>query len=212
MKLEVDIYKKLKEFDLNVHFMVEDECVGLMGPSGSGKSMTLKCIAGIETPDSGRIVYNDKIFFDSEKKINLTPQKRNVGYLFQSYALFENMDVYHNIECGLKAHQKDHIDERIEEMLKLFHISELSKRYPRQLSGGEKQRVALARVFAYEPDIMLLDEPFSALDEDLKLELRKELNQLLKQYRNPVIFVSHNQKEVNEICDQQYKIRRGELL
>ena len=212
MKLEVDIFKRLKEFNLRIHFIVEDECVGFMGSSGSGKSMTLKCIAGIETPDWGRIVYNDKVFYDSERKINLPPQDRHIGYLFQSYALFDNMDVYHNIECGLKAHKKNNIQQRIQDMMELFHISELSQRYPRQLSGGEKQRVALARVFAYEPDIILLDEPFSALDEDLKEDLKKELIRILKKYKKPVLFVSHNQEEVNQICQRQYKIRRGDLI
>lgn len=212
MKLEVDIYKKLKNFDLSVNFTVNDECLGFMGSSGSGKSMTLKCIAGIETPDRGRIVLNDQVLFDSEKRIHLPPQQRHIGYLFQSYALFLNMDVYHNIACGLKAHKEKNIDQRVDEMLHLFQIEDLKTRYPLQLSGGEKQRVALARVFAYSPDVLLLDEPFSAIDEDLKENLMNELIQILKQYQKPVIFVSHNQEEVNQICQKQLKIKTGEIV
>ena len=166
--LEVQIYKKLAEFDLDVSFQVNDNISGLMGASGSGKSMTLKCIAGIETPDQGRIVLNDRVLFDSEKKINVPIQKRNVGYMFQSYALFPNMDVYENISVGLRARKVNDVDIVVRKVMKQFQISELASRYPKQLSGGQRQRVALARLMAYEPDVLLLDEPFSALDEDLK--------------------------------------------
>ena len=171
--LEVQIYKKLAEFDLDVSFQVDDYILGLMGASGSGKSMTLKCIAGIETPDQGRIVLNGRVLFDSEKKINVPIQKRNVGYMFQSYALFPNMNVYENI--------------------------------------GQRQRVALARLMAYEPDVLLLDEPFSALDEDLKEDLLQELKSEL-QISKPVIFVSHDKEEVNYLCDLKYKIKQGEII
>lgn len=207
--LEVEIYKKLKSFDLDVKFTLGKECIGLTGRSGSGKSMTLKCIAGIETPDRGRIVYQGKVLFDSEKKINLSAQKRNIGYLFQSYALFDNMNVYQNIACGLKAHHVVEKEKRIQEMLDLFHINELRERYPRQLSGGEKQRVALARIFAYPPEVLLLDEPFSAIDEELKEGLKIELIQMIKRYQIPVIFVSHNKEEVNQFCQKKLIIRSG---
>ncbi|MGN1182756.1 MAG: ATP-binding cassette domain-containing protein [Faecalibacillus sp.] len=211
MVLEVHIFKKLKEFDLNVDLTVDKECLGLMGNSGGGKSMTLKCIAGIEIPDSGYIKLDDKVLFDSKNNINLSPQERNIGYLFQSYALFDHMDVYHNIECGLKAHQIKNRKQIINQMLSLFHIEELEKRYPHQLSGGQKQRVALARVLAYSPDVLLLDEPLSALDEELKKNLKKELLSILRHYQKPVIFVSHNQDEINQICQRQVKIKKGEI-
>lgn len=155
--LEVQIYKKLAEFDLDVSFQVHDNISGLMGASGSGKSMTLKCIAGIETPDQGRIVLNDRVLFDSEKKINVPIQKRNVGYMFQSYALFPNMDVYENISVGLRARKVNDVDIVVRKVMKQFQISELASRYPKQLSGGQRQRVALARLMAYEPDVLLLD-------------------------------------------------------
>ena len=199
--LEVQIYKKLAEFDLDVSFQVDDYILGLMGASGSGKSMTLKCIAGIETPDQGRIVLNGRVLFDSEKKINVPIQKRNVGYMFQSYALFPNMNVYENIAFGLK----------VQNLPQQFRVFELASRYPKQLSGGQRQRVALARLMAYEPDVLLLDEPFSALDEDLKEDLLQELKSEL-QISKPVIFVSHDKEEVNELCDLKYKIKQGEII
>ena len=209
--LEVQIYKKLAEFDLDVSFQVNDNILGLMGASGSGKSMTLKCIAGIETPDQGRIVLNDRVLFDSEKKINVPIQKRNVGYMFQSYALFPNMDVYENISVGLRARKVKDVDIVVRKVMKQFKISELASRYPKQLSGGQRQRVALARLMAYEPDVLLLDEPFSALDEDLKEDLLRELKSEL-QISKPVVFVSHNKEEVNELCDFKYKIKQGEIV
>lgn len=209
--LIVQIYKKLAEFDLDVSFQVNDNILGLMGASGSGKSMTLKCIAGIETPDQGRIVLNDRVLFDSEKKINVPIQKRNVGYMFQSYALFPNMNVYENISVGLRARKVKDVDIVAQKVMKQFQISELASRYSKQLSGGQRQRVALARLMAYEPDVLLLDEPFSALDEDLKEDLLRELKSEL-QISKPVIFVSHNKEEVNELCDFKYKIKQGEIV
>ena len=209
--LEVQIYKKLAEFDLDVSFQVNNNILGLMGASGSGKSMTLKCIAGIETPDHGRIVLNNRVLFDSEKKINVPIQKRNVGYMFQSYALFPNMNVYENISVGLKARKVKDVDIVVQKVMQQFRIRELASRYPKQLSGGQRQRVALARLIAYEPELLLLDEPFSALDEDLKEDLLSELKSEL-QISKPVIFVSHNKEEVNELCDFKYKIKQGEII
>lgn len=209
--LEVQIYKKLAEFDLDVSFQVDDNILGFMGASGSGKSMTLKCIAGIETPDQGRIVLNGRVLFDSEKKINVPIQKRNVGYMFQSYALFPNMNVYENISVGLRARKVKDVDIVVQKVMQQFRIFELASRYPKQLSGGQRQRVALARLMAYEPDVLLLDEPFSALDEDLKEDLLQKLKSEL-QISKPVIFVSHDKEEVNKLCDLKYKIKQGEII
>ena len=209
--LEVQIYKKLAEFDLDASFQVDDNILGLMGASGSGKSMTLKCIAGIETPDQGRIVLNGRVLFDSEKKINVPIQKRNVGYMFQSYALFPNMNVYENISVGLRARKVKDVDIVVQKVMQQFRIFELASRYPKQLSGGQRQRVALARLMAYEPDVLLLDEPFSALDEDLKEDLLQELKSEL-QISKPVIFVSNDKEEVNYLCDLKYKIKQGEII
>lgn len=208
--LEVQIYKKLAEFDLDVSFQVDDIVLGLMGASGSGKSMALKCIAGIETPGRGRIVLNNRVLFDSEKKINVSIQKRNVGYMFQNYALFPNMNVYENICTGLKARKVKNIDKMVSKVMNQFQIQELATRYPRQLSGGQRQRVALARLMAYDPDVLLFDEPFSALDEDLKGDLIQELKRELQIFK-PVIFVSHNKEEVNALCDLKYKMKQGKI-
>lgn len=214
MYLEVDIYKKLHEFDLDVHFKVDDICLGIMGPSGSGKSMTLKCIAGIETPDKGKIVLGDRVLFDSEKKINLTPQQRNVGYMFQNYALFPNMTVYDNIVAPLKARKinKNTIHDLALQVMKDIHIEGLEKRYPRQLSGGQKQRVALARLLVYDAEVILLDEPFSALDEDLKENLLEEMKMRLNAYHRPVVFVSHNKEEIKILSQDTYKIKKGKMV
>ena len=210
MAIQVNIEKNFKDFSLKSKFESNTSATGILGASGSGKSMTLRCIAGIETPDQGKIVLNDRVLFDSEKKINIPIQKRNVGYMFQSYALFPNMSVYENISVGLKARKVKDVDIVVKKVMQQFQISELASRYPKQLSGGQRQRVALARLMAYEPDVLLLDEPFSALDEDLKEDLLKELKSEL-QISKPVIFVSHNKEEVNYLCDLKYKIKQGEI-
>ena len=180
--LKVDIQKELKEFDLDVDFELRNGRLGILGPSGCGKSMTLKSIAGIVTPDEGVvsvITNEERTYFDSGKKINLKPQSRNVGYLFQNYALFPNMTVEENIAIGLS---KENQEKTVSEMIKRFHLNGLEKRYPRQLSGGQQQRVALARILAYGPDVILLDEPFSAMDTFLKEQLRIELLNSLKDF------------------------------
>ena len=210
--LKVNIKKELKEFELNVNFELKNGCLGILGPSGCGKSMTLKSIAGIETPDEGIIsltTNEETTYFDSDKKINLKPQKRNVGYLFQNYALFPNMTVEENIACGLP---KDHDERIVSEMIKHYHLEGLEKRYPRQLSGGQQQRVALARILAYSPDVILLDEPFSAMDTFLKEQLRIELANLLKDYDGFSILVTHDRDEAFQFCDELIVIDKGEII
>lgn len=213
MKLEVDIYIKLTEYDLDIHFSTTEDGFGLMGASGSGKSMILKCIAGIQTPDQGRIVLNDQVLFDSEKKIDLPPQRRHVGYLFQNYALFENMNVKQNIGAPLRAKHlpKDEIEKKVNEIMKDFHIENLALRYPRALSGGQKQRVALARLLVYDTNLVLLDEPFSALDEHLKGQLLLETKNKLTNYHKSFIFVSHSPKEMEAMVKNIKRIERGKL-
>lgn len=213
MKLEVDIYIKLTEYDLDIHFSTTEDGFGLMGASGSGKSMILKCIAGIQTPDQGRIVLNDQVLFDSEKKIDLPPQRRHVGYLFQNYALFENMNVKQNIGAPLRAKHlpKDEIEKKVNEIMKDFHIENLALRYPRALSSGQKQRVALARLLVYDTNLVLLDEPFSALDEKLKGQLLLETKNKLTNYHKSFIFVSHSLKEMEAMVKNIKRIERGKL-
>ena len=193
--LKVNIQKKLKEFDLDVDFKLKKGCLGILGPSGCGKSMTLKSIAGIVDPDNGIVsltMDKETVYFDSDRKINLKPQKRNVGYLFQNYALFPNMTVEENVAIGLSKNDDEKI---VTEMIKRFHLEGLEKRYPRQLSGGQQQRVALARILAYGPDVILLDEPFSALDTYLKEQLRIELVNMLKDSYGFSILVTHDRDE-----------------
>ena len=213
MGLYVNIAKRLNQFNLQVEFNLENSLTGLMGASGSGKSMTLKCIAGIELPDSGKIVLDGKVLFDSEAKVNLPPQKRNVGYLFQSYALFPNMNVVENILCGLQAKglSDAEANARAQKLVEKFKLQCLEKSYPRQLSGGQKQRVALARLLAAEPEVILLDEPFSALDEDLKEDLQRELRAALAEFGGVALLVSHNKSEIKKLCKSAYVIKQGQV-
>ena len=207
--LKVNIQKKLKEFDLDVDFELKKGCLGILGPSGCGKSMTLKSIAGIVTPDNGFISLNDQTYFDSNGKINLKPQVRNVGYLFQNYALFPNMTVEENVAIGLS---KNHNENTVSEMIKRFHLEGLEKRYPRELSGGQQQRVALARIMAYGPDVILLDEPFSAMDSFLKEQLRLELVKLLNDFDGFSVLVTHNRDEVFQFCDELIILDQGRVI
>ena len=189
MSLYVDIEKRLGAFRLQSKFEVADETLALLGASGCGKSVTLKCIAGIMTPDRGRIVLNGRVLFDSEKKIDLTPQQRRVGYLFQQYALFPNMTVEQNILCGIREGRRSEKRALAAEKIRMFRLEGLEKKHPAQLSGGQQQRVALARILCSEPQAILLDEPFSALDSYLKWEL--ELGELLGAFDGPILWVSH---------------------
>jgi cbiO: cobalt ABC transporter, ATP-binding protein len=208
MSLKVNIKKRLGNFNLDVAFETERGVFAILGASGCGKSMTLKCIAGIETPDEGRIELNGRVLYDSAKKINLTPQKRHVGYMFQDYALFPNMTVEQNIKAGMGKHPEE---EKVRSYINRFRLEGLEKHYPAQLSGGQKQRVAMARMIASEPDILLLDEPFSALDSYLKWELEQEMRDMLAEVQKPVLFVSHNRDEVYRLCSMVSCIDHGKM-
>ena len=209
MVLSVDIRKKLGDFLLDIQFTVEDGVFALLGASGCGKSMTLKCIAGIETPDSGKIILDDQVLFDSSRKINLPPQKRKVGYMFQDYALFPNMTVEQNIGIGMGKRPNQNI---IKSYIDKFHLQGLEKQYPSQLSGGQKQRTAMARMLASQPNLILLDEPFSALDSYLKWKLERQTKEILKEAGKPAVFVSHNRDEVYRLCDMVGCVDQGKLV
>lgn len=195
------IKKTLSGFTLDVDIKTEYRVTALRGASGCGKSMTLRCIAGVVKPDEGYIELNGKVLFDSEKKINLPPQKRKVGFLFQDYALFPNMTVRQNIMRGARDKSRREKIIIAEEMAKKFRIDSHLDKYPHQLSGGEKQRCALARIFAGTPDILMLDEPFAALDSHLREELEIELEMLFDRFTKPILYVSHNYDEVRKLCD-----------
>lgn len=208
--IQAKIHKSLGNFQLNLSFASSSRRIGILGASGCGKSMTLKCIAGIERPDSGRIAVNGKILYGSAEKIFLKPQVRRVGYLFQNYALFPTMTVEQNIAVGLKGN-KAQICQRTAQMIRRFRLQGLEKQIPGQLSGGQQQRVALARILAYEPEVILLDEPFSALDMYLRDQLQRELMELLEHYAGLVILVSHNRDEVYRMSEELLIMENGTL-
>lgn len=225
MSMSIDAQVKLTSplrgdcFILDVAFDVCDgEILGLLGPSGSGKSMTLKCISGIIRPDRGRIMLNEKILFDSAQKLDVPTRERNVGYLFQSYALFPYMTVSRNIACGIRRREGESGSEWKKRgralsirYMELLHIGQYDSRYPHQLSGGQQQRVALARLLASEPSAILLDEPFSALDNELKDAIDSELKSTLLSANCPVLFVSHNAMEIERYCSRTLAIANGSL-
>ncbi|KIR02171.1 molybdate ABC transporter, ATPase component [Lachnospiraceae bacterium TWA4] len=212
MALDVQIKKKLGNFHLDIKMENISGKLGILGASGCGKSMTLKCIAGIEKPDEGKILLNDRVLFDSKKRINLKPQVRNVGYLFQNYALFPNMTVSENIGIGIQEKNKEKRQEIIARQLKQFHLEGLGDRYPTQLSGGQQQRVALGRIMAYNPDVILLDEPFSALDSFLKEILQEQLIETLQDYHGDILMVTHSRDEVYQFCEKLMCIQNGKSI
>ena len=209
MALSVNIEKKIGNFYLEMHFEAENEVMSLLGASGCGKSMTLKCIAGIEKPDKGKIILNGETLFDSEKRINLPPQKRKVGYLFQQYALFPNMTVEQNIACGVR--NKNKREEITHSLIQSMNLEGMEKKKPYQLSGGQQQRVALARILANEPEVLLLDEPFSALDSYLRFQLEREVQKIIREFGKTVILVSHDRDEVFRLTDSIGIMADGKL-
>ena len=213
MSLEVHIEKKLDGFTLRADFAAGNSSTALLGASGCGKSMTLRCIAGIVKPDRGRILLDGRVLFDSEKHIDLPPQQRGVGLLFQNYALFPNMTVEQNLLCGLKA-EKDPAARRTAcaEMLKAMRLESLAKRYPAQLSGGQQQRTALARILVGKPRILMLDEPFSALDSYLREEVEGEVGSLLANFAGTALLVTHNRDEAYRLCRDMIILNEGQVL
>ena len=212
MSICVDIEKKLGSFTLRVKFQAEDETLALLGASGCGKSMTLRCIAGIEKPDRGKIILDGVTLFDSETGINLSPQARRTGFLFQNYALFPNMTVLQNIKTGAKR-EKDSQKQNnmVQSVIERFDLAELTDRYPHQLSGGQQQRVALARILVSSPKILLLDEPFSALDSHLRFRLEQEVKEVIRQFGKTVILVSHDRDEVYRMSDKIALMESGRI-
>ena len=213
MSLIVDIHRALGSFTLDVSFEAENGVTCLLGASGCGKSFTLKCIAGIEKPDSGHIELDGVVLFDSEKHINLPPQKRQVGYLFQNYALFPNMTVRQNILCGLhREKSREEKERKLTEMLRLMQLEGLENHRPSQLSGGQQQRVALARILVNEPRMLMLDEPFSALDAHLRDSLKIELRDMLQRFGHEVLMVTHSREEAYNMSRRIAVMDQGRLL
>lgn len=208
MSLYVDIKKRCGDFTLQASFEADTdkEMFAILGASGCGKSLTLKCIAGIEKPDAGVIKLDDTVFFDSSKKINIPTRKRGIGYLFQDYALFPNMTVFQNIMCG--ANDKKITNEYIEK----FFLEGKENLYPAQLSGGQKQRVALARMLSQSPRLVMFDEPFSALDNYLKSQLEREVMNVMEAFGKGGIFVSHDRNEVYRLTDRIAVMDNGGIV
>ncbi len=211
--LFVDIVKKLPGFRLEVCFNGDSNTLGFLGGSGAGKSMILRCIAGIETPTKGRIVLNGRVLFDSEKGINLPSRDRRIGFLMQNYALFPHLTVMQNIAFGLpKGLSPLAIKQQVQAQLQAVQLEGLENRYPHQLSGGQQQRVALARALAIKPEALLLDEPFSALDTYLRHQLQEQLIETLSTYSGVTLFVTHNLEEAYEVCQQLLVMSQGQII
>ena len=208
--LVVDIQKQLKSFSLETSF-ITFETLGLLGASGAGKSMLLRCIAGLETPSCGRIVLNGRVLFDSKQGIDLPSGDRRIGFLFQNYALFPHLSVSQNIGFGLQHLSKLERTRRVNEQIALMQLSGLENRYPQQLSGGQQQRVALARALAIQPEAILLDEPFSALDTHLRSQLEKQLIETLSTHQGVTLFVTHNLEEVYRVCKNLLVLSAGKI-
>lgn len=223
MKIQITLKKILRaherEFRLNVDFCCTDAISVIFGSSGAGKSVTLQAIAGLITPDSGLISLDERVLFDSARKINLPPQQRKVGYLFQDYALFPHLTVVKNV--GFSRRQvviknpettPNHVPGySLGELLEIFELQDLTSSYPRQLSGGQKQRVALARALFAKPDLLLLDEPFAALDPLLRHRMRQELLQIQSRFQLPLIIITHDPDDVAVFTDTVFLFEQGEM-
>lgn len=212
MGLEVDIEKQLESYALRVLFRANDEPLSILGASGAGKSMTLRCVAGLERPDRGRIVLNERVLFDSEKKIDLPARERRVGIVFQRYALLPNMTVEENIGFGLEHLPRAERNAKVQKYIRDAHLQGLERRLPGQISGGEQQRVALARALAGDPEALLLDEPLSALDTYLRQVVERQLAQTLAARRGTTLFVTHNIDEAYRIGSEMLVLSRGQVV
>lgn len=213
MSLEVDIRKSFSDFNLDIRFKAGRESVGFLGASGSGKSMTLKCIAGILTPDEGIIVLDGVPLFDSDKKINVPPRRRKTGYMFQGADLFPNMTAAQNILCVMKdGHSRSEKRKKVTDILAVMGLDGLQHRYPSELSGGQQQRVSLARILMSEPRVLMLDEPFSALDSFLRWQLEQELSVILKDFDGTSLLISHNRDEAYRLCNRVAVISNGAVI
>lgn len=210
--LSVEIKKPLAVFELDVTLQAGSQPLGLLGASGSGKSMTLRCIAGLETPAQGSIILNGRVLFDAQKGVNLPSQQRRVGLVFQNYALFPHMTVAENITFGLQQVSRLEQQRRLAEQVVAMQLQGLENCYPQQLSGGQQQRVALARALVVEPDILLLDEPFSALDTHLRHQVERQLRDTLATYKGVTLFVTHNIEEAYRVCADLVVLAKGQVV
>ena len=211
MSIKAEIRKKLAGFTLDISLESQEGVIGLLGPSGCGKTMTIRCIAGIEQPDEGFIEINGRVVFDSKRKINIPARNRRTGIMFQNYALFPHMSVKRNLETGILKEAKTAREERIYKVCEMLQITEHLKKYPRELSGGQQQRVALGRILVMEPEIIMLDEPFSALDRSMRINLEDKICEVLKEFEKSVIYISHDPDEIYGYCDSVALFENGRI-
>lgn len=206
MSINLSIKKKLKYFNIDISFSCPDNRIlVIIGPSGSGKTTIIRMLAGLEKPDEGIISFDNHIWFDSENRINLSAQKRRTGYVFQDYTLFPHLNLYKN--AAFAAADRKEVDD----LLELFRIKHLCKRKPHMVSGGERQRCAICQSVARHPDILLLDEPFSALDAVIRRGLREELKNIKEMFSFPIIYVTHDINEALFLADELAPVVDGKI-
>src|SRR5437867_2860995 len=210
--LALAVTKRLPGFTLAVEWRAAEPVVALFGPSGAGKTLTLQCLSGLLRPDSGRIVLNERVFFDGAAGVNLPPPARRLGYVFQGYALFPHLTVAENIAFGLKGLPRGRRRERTAAVIDRLGLGGLERRYPRELSGGQQQRVALGRALAVDPDLLLLDEPLSALDAPLRRQLREELREILSGCGTAAVVVTHDFTEAYRLADRIVVYEDGRII
>ncbi|HJC15869.1 MAG TPA: ATP-binding cassette domain-containing protein [Candidatus Fusicatenibacter intestinigallinarum] len=210
MKLQVELEKKVKTGTIQVKFSLENEVLGILGRSGCGKSVTLKCIAGILQPEKGKIQLDDRVLYDSGRNISRKARERRIGYLFQNYALFPNLTVLENICFSLKRSDREG-QAYARELMERFYLTEVADSYPAILSGGQQQRTAMARMLAARPEVLLLDEPFSALDSFLRREMEREVREVLKSFGGVSILVSHNKEEIRRLTQRCMVMEQGKI-
>lgn len=212
MALAIQIEKRLAEFTLDVSFTAGQEPLSILGPSGAGKTMLLRCIAGLEQADRGRLTLNDHVLFDSEQRIRVPARERRIGMLFQHYALFPDRTVAENVGFGLPQLSASERNARVSSLIARTHLSGMEQRYPRDLSGGEQQRAALARALAIEPEAILLDEPLSALDTHLRSQMEAQLQETFAAFRRPALLVTHNIEEAYRMSKELLVLSRGRVV
>jgi molybdate transport system ATP-binding protein len=220
MTLDIQLRKTIhaadRTFELDVAFRSDALRMVLFGPSGAGKSLTLQAIAGLITPDTGRIAFNDRLLFDSQSGIHLPPQQRRVAYLFQDYALFPHLTVAQNIGFGLRhgclPMRRPERHPLVQQWMQAFRIENTAASYPLQLSGGQRQRVALARALVAGPDLLLLDEPFAALDQSLRQHMREELREMQQQLALPMVTITHDPADVAVLGDVVFTMQDGKVV